>query len=470
MNKKSLFLMGLAAMAFASCSNEDLVSGNSGTTVPTVTGEGEPTYFTFNLNVSDGTKTRSYQDGNHIIQGGVDEVVTISKAYVFLYNENSKVLEDTILIQDPQVNRKYTKLVKAGKKRIFVVANPTTSMEDSLKTMIPNEPSSTLDKFLELKFEAKTSSDLGALLSSPMPMTTPDNGKIYELEPSVSEDNAPSSKNNIALQLKRMLAKTKITFAGSATASNGKSGISSNKDVSKYTVRNHSKKTYLIQNVSTGIVKTPTYNYDINDYKDGFDKFFLMDGQPTTHIDSLLYIAENTSYSFLKGAAPYVILHTRYLPSKIVESVTYDEFVGNISYGYDDKVDDTDVATMVVADSTSTAALLPVGMCFKSKELFNKAITEAQKINPTFKATCIDYSGGSYYRINLGKTESGSTTYGTARNTIYTVNIKSVTGPGWNTEDGANESPTDPVDQKTYVSVDITVAPWDNVNQDVDLN
>lgn len=469
MNKKGLFLMGLAAIAFASCSNEDLVSGNSGTTVSTVTGEGEPTYFTFSLNVNDGTKTRSYQDGNHIIKDGADEVVTISKAYVFLYNESSKVLEDTILIQDLQADRKYTKLVKAGKKRIFVVANPTTTMEDSLKTMIPNEPSSTLDKFLGLTFEAKASSDLGALLSSPMPMTTPDNGRIYELEPSVSEDEAPS-KNKVALQLKRMLAKTKITFAGSATASNGKSGISSNKDVSKYTVRNHSKSTYLIQNVSTGIVKSPTYNNDIKDYTDGFGEFFLMDGKPTAPIDSLLYIAENTSYSFLKGAAPYVILHTRYLPSKIVESVTYDEFVGNISYGYDVEVNDSDVATMVVADSTSTAALLPVGMCFKSKELFNKAITEAQKINPDFKATYIDYSGGSYYRINLGKTESGSTIYGTARNTIYNVNIKSVTGPGWNTEHGANESPTDPVDQKTYVNVDITVAPWDDANQDVDLN
>lgn len=464
--------MGLAAMAFASCSNDDLLSGGDGSTKPAIPGEGEPTYFTFSFKVNNGT-TRAIGDiGNHVV---TTENINVDSAYLFIFNESSKVLENKFKVKPKDGKTQFTELVTAGRKKIYAIANPTLTMKRQIEEMVPKSSTSTMDKFVQLTFVAKDSAALDSLMPSAdtMPMASIDSTNVCTLIAGVSASDAEQvgNDNHIALQLKRMVARTSLSII-KAEYANGKAGIVA--DSTYYSVRNQSKNTYLIQNKGTGVVKSPTYDYtDAHYIKNGqllFGEYFFKDTDVNIKHDKSLYVAENTSFSFLKGAAPYILLHSRYIPERIVTDASFDVATQTVKYTYKDTPGADDVKTMVVSKSSVDEALLPNGLCFVGKNIFEKAVQAATTNKKDFTAAYTDYSNGSYYRINLGETSGGSTTYGTERNKSYKVNVNSVTGPGWNTEDAANETPTDPVDQKTYLNVSITVADWEDVEQDVDLN
>jgi len=71
----------------------------------------------------------------------------------------------------------------------------------------------------------------------------------------------------------------------------------------------------------------------------------------------------------------------------------------------------------------------------------------------------------SYYRLDMGYTEGGTTYYGVLRGKAYTANITSITGPGVPFEHMLDDNPEDPVEALTYVTVVIDIMNWDHKQQ-----
>ncbi len=95
--------------------------------------------------------------------------------------------------------------------------------------------------------------------------------------------------------------------------------------------------------------------------------------------------------------------------------------------------------------------------------------------SPTYKI--VKFTGGkSYYRVNIAHRERVSDTekdvFKVMRNRFYKVSINSVKSLGFNSESGLfPKNPEAKLDAEGYsnIKANITVAPWDEVNQGVDL-
>lgn len=90
---------------------------------------------------------------------------------------------------------------------------------------------------------------------------------------------------------------------------------------------------------------------------------------------------------------------------------------------------------------------------------------------PKFEVVTFD-KGYAYYRVNIAHNDVSGDVYKVMRNKFYKVNINSVSGLGFGSENllcptsaGNDINP----EGHTWISAKITVAEWDEVEQDVDL-
>ncbi len=109
------------------------------------------------------------------------------------------------------------------------------------------------------------------------------------------------------------------------------------------------------------------------------------------------------------------------------------------------------------------------------RPLSTRAGAEATSDSPQFEVVTFD-QGYVYYRVNIAHQstsgDSNKSTFKVMRNKFYKVNINSVSNLGFNSE--ALLRPTNPAAKldaqgHSYISASISVAPWDEVDQIVNL-
>lgn len=465
-NKKFIFSMGVAALLFAACSNEDnLVTGAGGSGVPSVI-EGEPTYASFTIKSGEAKNSRAAEapaTGDDQIGGDVTLLV---------FNYQTKVLEDKFTITNqPGVGYNGTFLMTSGKKSIYAFANLTVaSGQTQINGLTPKV--STVDDLLAL-----TTGTVGTSLgqtNTNVPMSNVNDGLAKDVANGVTQGNA-ATHNHIDLTLLRMLSRAKLIL---------KTGIT-NFVASGFTANNIAQSTYLVQHAVGGVVKSPlyekTWGAGISDADFMAKETFYTGATANTvnQLNKFYYLTENTSPSFLKGAATHFIIKGVFIPARITTGGHFDVATQTLKFDYNLAPTVADCAAYCYVTESPNAAVIPAGEYFLNSTILNDAI-DAYNANVTIDKQINhadvkynEYTKGSYYRINLGEGNAGSTVFGVKRNNSYTVTINSISGPGFNTPDGSNGAegdPTTPIDQKTYLDVTIKVAPWTEVSQGADIN
>lgn len=470
--------MGVAALLFAACSNDDnFVDGSTGNTPEQVVVEGEPTYATFTVKtVEKGKNTRAT-----VAPGGeVDN--QIGDVTLLIFNNQTMVLESKFTIPQPTSGTTTgTYLITSGKKRIFAFSNlGASSGQDGIDGL--NVKVSTINDMLSL-----TTGEAGTVLgqtNTHVPMSTPNNGLATTVANGVTETDAPTS-NTFEIPMSRMIARAQLTMKSGITGFVAKS----------FTVNNVAKATYVVQSAVGGVVKSPLYektwgttpgtNITAADFM-AKESFFSSGStlKPDAQLNALgqyYYLTENTSPSFLKGAATHFILRGVYVPSRIITGASFSVATQQLTYTYNNSPAESDCAGYCFVTESPKADIIPVQACFSNATVLSAAIAayNAGINDPSKNITAADvkyteYTNGSFYRINLGEgVDAENTVYGVNRNTSYTVTVNSVTGPGFNTPDGNNGAEgenSDPIDQKTYLNVTIKVTPWVTAGQNVDIN
>lgn len=466
-NKKFIFSMGVAALLFAACSNDDnLVNGTGGGAAEPTIVEGEPTYASFTVKSGEVKNSRAAtapETGDDQITGDVT---------LLIFNYQTKVLEDKFVMTPTSGTANGTFLMTSGKKRIYAFANLTAeSGKTKIEALQPKV--STVDEMLALVADG-TGTSLGQTTTN-VPMSNIDDGLAKDVANGVEQGDAAAS-NHIDLTMLRMLSRAKLVL---------KSGVDDKFKASGFTANNIAKATYLVQHAVGGVVKSPLYekSWGSGITADDFmaKEAFYTDGTANVvnRLNQYYYLTENTSPSFLKGAATHFILKGVYIPARIIRSGAFDVATQNLKFEYGSTPVEADCDEYCYVTESPNAAVIPTGEFFLNRDVLNDAIHAYNANVATDKQIAAsdvkynEYTTGSYYRINLGEGDAGATVFGVKRNNSYTVTVNSVTGPGFNTPDGTNGAegdPSTPIDQKTYLDVTVTVAPWTEVTQGSDIN
>lgn len=474
MKRKSfIFSMGVAALLFAACSNDDnLMGGPTGNGPEQAVVEGEPTYASFTVKGLAGSgNTRATEAP----EGEGDN--TIGTVTLLIFNNQTKVLENKFTITSTSSTATGTYLITSGKKRIFAFSNlGAKSGQTAVDGLQPK--SSTVDDMLALTTQMGT--DLGQT-TTVVPMSTPDTGVATDVKNGIEETDAPTT-NHFNFAMSRMIAKAKLVL---------KSTVGDKLKSTSFIANNIAKSSYLVQHAVGGVVKSPLYEkaWGTNPDTDiTAADFMAREKFPATQqdvaansLDKFYYLSENTSPSFLKGAATHFILKGTFIPDVIFTGATFNVATQNIDLTPNNNPTEGDCKGYCYVTESPNTAVIPVGVFFKSKAIltavvttYNAGIKEANKQINASDVKFLEYGDGSYYRINLGEgTNAENTRFGVERNTAYTVTVNSVTGPGFTKpdgNDGAEGLPTDPIDQKTYVNVSITASPWKSAEQSSDIN
>lgn len=463
--KSFIFSMGVAALLFAACSNDDnLATGTGGNGIEPTVVEGEPTYVSLTVKSGEVKNSRAAEaptTGDDQITGDVT---------LLIFNYQTKVLEEKFTVASTDMTNK-TFLITSGQKRIYAFANLTASSGQAGVAAL--EPKvATVDDMLNLV--ASTGTALGQTATN-VPMSSIDDGRPKTVNNGIEEGNA-STDNHIDLVLLRMLSRAKLVL---------KAGVDTKFKASGFTANNIAKSSYLVQHAVGDVVKSPlyekTWGAGITD-ADFMTKETFYDGATAKTVNSLdqfYYLTENTSPSFLKGAATHFILKGVYIPGRIITGGTFNVATQNLTFTYNNTPNEGDCAEYCYVTESPNAAVIPTGEFFLNHDILTQAIEAYNNgVDVSKRITASDvkfneYSTGSYYRINLGEGEGGATVFGVKRNTSYTVTVNSVTGPGFNTPDGsmgAEGDPTAPIDQKTYLDVTISVKAWTEATQGSDIN
>lgn len=478
MKRKSfIFSMGVVALLFAACSNDDnLMGGPAGNTPEQTIVEGVPTYATFTVKRVDRVNnTRATEAPGGEADNQIGDVTLL------IFNNQTKVLENKFTIAHPTTGvTTGTYLITSGKKRIFAFSNLGASSGqaaiEGLQTKV-----STVDDMLKL-----TTGEVGTALgqtNTTVPMSTPNDGLAKDILNGVTEADAPTH-NTVAIPMSRMIARAKLTL---------KSGVSTHLVAKGFTANNIAKATYIVQSAVGGVVKSPLYektwgatagtNITAADFM-AKENFYKADGttpETINQLDKYYYLTENTSPSFLKGAATHFVLKAVYIPSRIITGATFNVATQNLDFVYNRTPVETDCDAYCYITESPKVDIIPAQEYFSNAAVLTAAITAyntgIKDVNKNITASEVkytEYTKGSYYRINLGEgVDAQNTIFGVNRNTSYTVTVNSVTGPGFNTPDGNNGAegnPVDPIDQKTYLNVTINVTPWTTASQNVDIN
>lgn len=471
-----IFSMSVAALLFAACSNDENYvrePGINGGGAQSVV-EGEPTYASFSVKWGDDAKhTRATP-----APGDLSKEDQIGDVTVLIFNYQTKVLENKFNIVPTGATVSGTYLITSGNKRIYAFANLN---EKSGKTVIDGlkEKESTVDYMLGLM--SNNGTDLGQT-ETHVPMATIDDGLPKPVKNGIEEGNA-DAENKIVLTMSRMIAKAKLTL---------NTGVEAKLKVKGFAVNNVPIATYIVQNAAGGAIKSPLYDKTWPKEDELFNSdihvaaadFMAKETTYTNQTNTYYYLTENTSPSFLKGSATHFILNATYIPERIITDARFDVATQNLIFTYNNNpgVNECDTYCYVTETQEGKGNIIPAQVYFSTKQVLDAAIAaynvgvkqDPDKVVDATKVKYNEYTTGSYYRINIGEgTGAENTVFGVKRNYAYNVTVNTVTGPGFNTPTGPNGAegkPEEPIDQKTYLKVDISVTPWGTADQSVDIN
>lgn len=500
MKIRSLFVMGIAMLAFSACNDELVPEGGVNEGPGAGLDSNEPTYVTIRYSLPGNTRAVGSGTGE---TGGDNNVTKIQNYQVLIFNATTKSLEHNEVVdlttaeQDAPPVKKI--LSTPGDKKMYVLANikGITAIYNKIKpdVFVPKGEHSTLDSLMKMRY--------GGTLVTLVPaagyaMANADSASTFKFLPNITaSDN--STSNKFTFHLVNMASIVGVAYKNAATLNVGDIGQISNL---KYVLRNIANESFFIQ-------KSPVqgcyYNWapegngkgDASKWAEKFKVPAWGDAtsggiaiaEVPTNTNALFaakwsLASENVNASPVIGNSTYAAIRGTFTPGRIVDSASWNTLTS--------KVNLTDIAGTTgetfVRILDNTYADVPVGTFFKDSDLAKEALAMAKykKAGPndTEKNEFIEgthfstYTGGfCWYRMNIGREDGANTIVGVERGRSYCATINSITGVGQNSEEkldgsdaGGGNTPDLPLDQNTYLDVTIKAKGWVKTTQTGDLS
>lgn len=463
-SKVIMTMTAAAVMGLASCSNENVPMGGD------LTPQGEPTSMKLVLDLSGGAYSRAIQDNN-----ATEEEKKIKNLNVYIYDANGIFEKEheipfaelnAVVGQDNQYATKNILEATTGKKTIYVGANMTDAMK---KIMKANSAQALAKKGVGAALTEITDNNGFVMFS------TTAAGNTLKATDADQADQIPVD-NQVTVKLQRLAAK--IAVGMSANTQDIQQGAAGTIDDLGFLVDNINKMYYLTYGGVDG-VNTPAAtdaNMLVKDYTE--NNFEFADWQNNPQFKGITpgtaakatwntaYAAENlTADKFIKGVTRIVVKGQFTPKSGIVVAGnvgqrTFKETAGHITKGENycmfNLPEAGGYAFFKEADATEEIL---------KEWLTSIGITDTDKQNEAIAAKVLYTGGMNYWWITVNDNRGDIT-----RNNFYRADITSIWAPGRNGgKFDEDKDKDDKVDEKTNITVKITVEPWNLKEFNADL-
>ena len=465
-SKVIMTMTAAAVMGLASCSNENTPMGGD------LTPQGEPTSMKLVLDLSGGDYSRAINDGN-----SKTEETTIEKLQVYIYNDKG-IFEkeheipfaelEEVAGHDNQYATKNILAATTGKKTIYVGANMTDAMKQIMKAN---------------SAQALAKKGVGAALSD----ITVDNkfvmfstvaaGNTLKATAEDQPANIPAD-NQVKVTLQRLAAKIAVGMTANLTDQDVQQGAAGNITDLGFLVDNINKMYYLTYGGVDGNTPAAT---DANMFVKDYDKnnhFEFADWQNNPQFKGITpgtadktgwntaYAAENlTADKFIKGVTRIVVKGQFTPKSGIVVGGTAGQRTFKETDGHIVKGDSYYMFNLPEAGGYAFFKEADATEDILKEWLTSIGITDTGKQNEAIAAKILYTNGMNYWWITVDDNRGDI-----KRNNFYRADITSIWAPGRN--DGKFDDikdKDDKVDEKTNITVKITVEPWNLKEFNADL-
>lgn len=456
-SKVIMTMTAAAVMGLASCSNENDPMGGD------LTPQGEPTGMKLVLDLSGGAYTRAIQDAN-----ATEDEKKIKDLNVYIYDANGIFeKEHTIQFVDlkevvGQNNQYVTQNVletTTGKKTIYVGANMTAGMKQIMKA---NSAQALAKKGVGATLAEITNTDGFVMFST----TAADNTFVATAEK--QPDNIPAD-NQVTVTLQRLAAKIAVGMTANLPGQDVQQGAAGNITDLGFLVDNINKMYYLTYGGVNG-GKTPAAT-DANMLVKDYDKahFELANWGANPQFKTITpgtadktgwstaYAAENlTTDKFIEGVTRIVVKGT-FTPQSGIQvggnapDYTFTETANHITKG-----DDYYMFNLPEAGGYAFFNKTDGDDAAKVKAWLKHIGIADDQQDAVAKTKVLYTKGMNYWWITVDDNRGDIT-----RNKFYRADITSIWAPGRN--DGKFDDvkdKNDKVDEKTNITVQITVEPW----------
>lgn len=454
-SKVIMTMTAAAVMGLASCSNENTPMGGD------LTPQGEPTSMKLVLDLSGGAYSRAINDGN-----SKTEETTIDKLQVYIYNDKG-IFEkeheisfaelDEVAGEDNKYATKNILAATTGKKTIYVGANMTDAMKQIMKAN---------------SAQALAKKGVGAALSD----ITTDNkfvmfstvaaGNTLKATDANQADQIPT-ENQVTVTLQRLAAKIAVGMTANLADPGVKQGAAGEITNLGFLVDNINKMYYLTYGGEG--VNTPAAtdaNMFVKDYDMNNFEFAAWNGNPQFQTITpgtadkatwkTAYAAENLTTDKVIEGVTRIVVKGQFTPKSgikvdgVAPNYTFANTDGHITAG-------TDYYMFNLPEAGGYAFFNKTDGDDDAKvKAWLKHIGVADANINDVAATKVLYTKGmNYWWITVDDNRGDI-----KRNNFYRADIKSIWAPGRNNGEFGNDDKGDVVDEKTNITVQITVEPW----------
>lgn len=454
-SKVIMTMTAAAVMGLASCSNENVPMGGD------LTPQGEPTSMKLVLDLSGGAYSRAIQDDN-----ATDVEKKIDNLNVYIYDANGIFEKEHILNLandfEEGANNVWTtnKVLEAttGKKTIYVGANMTDAMK---KIMKANSAQALAKKGVGAALTEITDNNGFVMFS------TVAAGNTLTATDANQADQVPAD-NQVTVTLQRLAAKIAVGMTVTMDAPGVKQGAAGEITDLGFLVDNINKMYYLTYGGEGVNVPAAT---DANMFVKDYDKdnhFEFADWQNTPQFKTITpgtagkenwktaYAAENLTTDKVIEGVTRIVVKGQFTPKSGIKvdgtagQHTFKETNGHIAknanYYMFNLPEAGGYAFFNEADATDEIL---------KEWLTSIGITDQGKQNEAIAAKILYKNGMNYWWITVDDNRGDI-----KRNNFYRADIKSIWAPGRNNGEFGNDDKGDVVDEKTNITVQITVEPW----------
>lgn len=444
-----------AVMGLASCSNENVPMGGD------LTPQGEPTSMKLVLDLSGGAYSRAIQDDN-----ATDVEKKIDNLNVYIYDANGIFEKEHILNLandfEEGANNVWTtnKVLEAttGKKTIYVGANMTDAMKQIMKA---NSAQALAKKGVGATLTEITGNNGFVMFS------TVAAGNTLKATDANQANQIPT-ENQVTVTLQRLAAKIAVGMTANLADPGVKQGAAGEITDLGFLVDNINKMYYLTYGGVDGNTPAATdANMFVKDYdKDNHFEFADWKNTPQFKIItpgtvgketwSTAYAAENLTTDKVIEGVTRIVVKGQFTPKS---GIKVDGVAPDYTF--------TNTADHIAAGADYYMFNLPEagGYAFFNKtdgdddvkvKAWLKHIGIADGQLDAVAATKVLYTKGmNYWWITVDDNRGDI-----KRNNFYRADIKSIWAPGRNNGEFGTDDKDDVVDEKTNITVQITVEPW----------
>lgn len=453
-SKVIMTMTAAAVMGLASCSNENVPMGGD------LTPQGEPTSMKLVLDLSGGAYSRAIQDDN-----ATDVEKKIDNLNVYIYDANGIFEKEHILNLandfEEGANNVWTtnKVLEAttGKKTIYVGANMTDAMKQIMKA---NSAQALAKKGVGATLTEITGNNGFVMFS------TVAAGNTLKATDANQANQIPT-ENQVTVTLQRLAAKIAVGMTANLADQGVKQGAAGEITDLGFLVDNINKMYYLTYGGEG--VNTPAAtdaNMLVADYDKNNFEFATWNANPQFQTITPGTVGKetwNTAYAAENLTTDKVIEGV----TRIVVKGQFTPKSGIAVTGNDPDYTFTETANHITAGADYYMFNLPEagGYAFFNKtdgdddakvKAWLKHIGIADGRLDAVAATKVLYTKGmNYWWITVDDNRGDI-----KRNNFYRADIKSIWAPGRNNGEFGNDDKGDVVDEKTNITVQITVEPW----------